>query len=150
MENQAPTQTYKYAQCLVNIAKMGTKTFTYLIGDKLACKIKIGQAVLLPFGKNRTISGWVVGFTNYIEDGIKVKEIAEIAEAEPLFDADYLKLLEFVSHYYFCELPTVLKAAIPEKFFEKNVKKYREPKIKNAIFEGIEKTAQNTLSPAQQ
>lgn len=150
MQNQPLTQTYKYAQCLVNIAKMGTKTFTYLIGDTLASKIKIGQAVLLPFGKNRTISGWVVGFTNYLEDGIKAKEILEITEADPLFDSDYLKLLEFVSNYYFCELPTVLKCAIPEKFFEKNVKKYREPKIKNAIFEGLTVTEQNTLSPAQQ
>ena len=113
-------QNYKSALALVNIQKLGTKTFSYLIKEEDKGKIKIGQAVSLPFGKTRKIQGWIVGFTNYLEEGINAKYIDEILEPEPLFDIEYLKLLEHIADYYYCDLQTVLKCAIPEKFFEKN------------------------------
>ena len=76
---------YKYALVLVDIGKLGTKTFSYLIPEKFKNEIKIGQAVLAPFGKNRKIKAYVVGFSNYLEEGITPKEIDEILESEPLF-----------------------------------------------------------------
>lgn len=143
-------KNFKYALCLVNIQKLGTKTFSYLIKEEDKDKIKIGQAVSLPFGKTRKIQGWVVGFSNYLEEGIKAKEIEEILEPEPLFNIEYLKLLENIAQYYFCDLQTVLKCAIPEKFFEKNLKKYREPKIKNKIFDTLKENSDIKLTPAQE
>ena len=113
---------YKYALVLVDVAKLGTKTFSYLIPENLKSEIKIGQPVMVPFGSKRKIKAYVVGFSNYLEEGIKAKEIDEILEKEPLFTLEYLKLLEWVANYYFCDLPTVLKTALPQKFFEKNVK----------------------------
>ncbi len=129
----------KYAQVLVDINKLGTKTFSYLIPDALKDEIKVGQAVSIPFGRRKEeLKAYVVGFTNYLEEGIKAKEIGGILDSTPLFSLEYLKLLEWVSSYYFCDIQTVLNTALPQKFFEKNVKKYRTPKIKDKIFE-IEK-----------
>ena len=141
---------YKYALVLVDVAKLGTKTFSYLIPDDFRETIKIGQAVVVPFGPKRKIKGYVVGFSNYLEEGIKAKYIDDILESEPLFDLEYLKLLEWVANYYFCDLPTVLKTALPQKFFEKNVKNYRKAKKENAALKEETEQTEHKLSPEQQ
>ncbi len=143
--------TPKYASVLVDINKIGTKTFTYLIPDNLKDEIKLGQAVLVPFGRRKQgLKAYVAGFSDYIEEGIKAKEISEILEYEPLFSLEYLKLLDWVATYYYCDLQTVLNTALPQKFFEKNVKKYRKPKKEDMIFSFKEKEQKNTLTPLQQ
>lgn len=140
-----------YAQVLVDIKNLGTKTFSYLIPEELKDKIKIGQAVSIPFGRRKqNLKGFVVGFSNYLEEGIKAKEIAEILESEPLFTLEYLRMLDWVANYYYCDLQTVINTALPQKFFEKNVKKYRAPRIKNKIFDLKEKEQKNVLSDLQQ
>lgn len=107
----------KYAQVLVNIAKIGTRTFSYLIPDELQAIIKIGQPVLVPFGTQGMINAFVVGFSNYLPDGIKAKSIAEILDIEPIFDIEYLHFLNWVSEYYCCDFQAVLACAVPMKFF---------------------------------
>ena len=141
----------KYAQVLVDINKLGTKTFSYLIPESLKDEIKIGQAVAIPFGNRKEpLKAYVVGFSNYLEPGIKAKEISEILDSEPLFSLEYLQLLEWVSSYYFCDIQTVLNTALPQKFFEKNVKKYRTPKIKSKLFDVEKIKLDKELSPTQQ
>lgn len=140
----------KYAQVLVDINKLGSKTFSYLIPDNLKGEIQIGQAVSVPFGRRKeNLKAYVVGFSSYLEQGIKPKAIDEILEKNPLFSFQYLKLLEWVSNYYFCDIQTVLNTALPQKFFEKNVKKYRKPKIKNEIYENIKLKNNHELSDEQ-
>ena len=91
----------KYAQVLVDINKLGTKTFSYLIPESLKNEIKVGQAVSIPFGRRKEeLKAYVVGFSDYLEEGIKAKEISEILDNTPLFSLEYLKLLEWVSSYY--------------------------------------------------
>ena len=107
----------KYAQVLVNIAKIGTKTFSYLIPDDFQAIIKIGQPVLVPFGNQGTINAFVVGFSNYLQEGIKAKNIYEILDTEPIFDIEYLHFLNWVSEYYCCDFQAVLAGAVPMHFF---------------------------------
>lgn len=107
----------KYAQVLVNIAKIGTRTFSYLIPDEFQDIIKIGQPVLVPFGTQGLINAFVVGFSNYLPEGIKAKSITEILDVEPLFDIEYLHFLNWVSEYYCCDFQTVLACAVPMRFF---------------------------------
>ena len=68
----------KYALVLVDVKGLGTKTFSYLIPDDLKCEIKIGQPVLVPFGNQGIINAFVVGFSDYLQDGIKAKYIATL------------------------------------------------------------------------
>lgn len=109
----------KYASALVNIKGLGVKTFSYLIPDEMKNKIQIGQAILVPFGRQGLVNAFCVGFSDYLAGDFKVKKISKIIDETPLFSIDYLKLLEWVANYYCCDLVTVLNAAIPMKLIEK-------------------------------
>ena len=111
-----------YALVLVNIKGLGVKTFGYIIPEELKDKIKIGQAVKVPFGRQGIIKAFVVGFSDYMEEGIKPKKIREILDEKPLFTLKYFKLLEWVANYYCTDIINVLNLAIPVKLIEKNSK----------------------------
>ena len=110
----------KYALVLVDVKGLGTKTFSYLIPDDLQDVIKIGQPVLVPFGTQGLINAFVVGFSNYLQEDIRAKYIVEILDVKPLFDINYLMLLEWVANYYFCDIQTVLQTAVPMKYLKQS------------------------------
>ena len=112
----------KFANVLVNIKGLGVKTFSYLIPDELKEEIKIGQAVLVPFGRQGLIKAFVVGFADYMEESIKPKKIKQIIDEKPLFTLKYFKLLEWVANYYCTDIINVLNLAIPVKLIDKNSK----------------------------
>ena len=120
--NNSDAVLHKYAVCLVNIKAMGVRTFSYEIPLHFQNKIKIGQALLVPFGRQGMINAFCVGFSDYLPPEIKAKPITKIIEETPLFSAGYLKLLEWVANYYCTDLITVLNAAIPLKLIEKSLK----------------------------
>lgn len=127
----------KYALALVNIKGLGVRTFSYLIPDEMKGKIQIGQAILVPFGRQGLINAFCVGFSDYLPEDIRAKKINRIIDEKPLFSIDYLKLLEWVANYYCCDLVTVLNTAIPMKLIEKNSK--TETKIEFVSYEGATK-----------
>ncbi len=124
----------KYALVLVDVKGLGTRTFSYLIPDDLKNIIKIGQPVLVPFGTQGLINAFVVGFSDYLQEGIKAKSIVEILDCEPLFDINYLKLLEWVSNYYFCDIQTVLQTAIPMKYLKQSKRIVQVVDYDNILF----------------
>ncbi len=134
----------KYALCLVDVKNLGTRTFSYLIPEHLKETIKIGQAVLVPFGfRKQSIIAFVTGFSDYLEEGIKAKEIVKIIDRRSVFSLDYLKLLDWVANYYCCDINFVLQAAIPMKFLKENSgKTQKERKEKYILF----KTEENATS----
>lgn len=143
----------KYAQVLVNIAKIGTKTFSYLIPEDFKDIIKIGQPVLVPFGNQGAINAFVVGFSNYLQEGIRAKSIYEILDNEPVFDIEYLHFLNWVSEYYCCDFQSVLSGAIPMKFFAqaKRVVKLLDESFdgKSAIVDELRKKNEIPVSTLQ-
>lgn len=112
----------RYAVCLVNVKALGVKTFSYIIPPEMNEKIKIGQALLVPFGRQGLINAFCVGFSDYLPPEIKAKRVAKILDETPLFSVEYLKLLEWVANYYCTDLITVLNTAIPLKLIEKSLK----------------------------
>lgn len=133
----------KYALALVNITGLGVKTFSYLIPDEMKDKIKIGQAILVPFGRQGLINAFCVGFSDYLPAEIRAKKVSRILDETPLFSIDYLKLLEWVANYYCCDLVTVLNAAIPMKLIEKASK--TELAVEFTSFEGATKRQAEVL-----
>lgn len=127
----------KYALALVNIKGLGVKTFSYLIPDEMKETIKIGQAILVPFGRQGLVNAFCVGFSDYLPGDFKVKKISKILDETPLFSVEYLKLLEWVANYYCCDLVTVLNTAIPLKLIEKASK--TEQLIEFVTFENATK-----------
>lgn len=137
-----------YALVLVNIKGLGVKTFSYLIPDDIKDKIKIGQAVLVPFGRQGLVNAFVVGFSDYLDASIKAKKINRILDETPLFSLKYLKLLEWVANYYCCDFVTVLNMAIPMKLIDKNAK--TEFSVEYIKSEGATKRQLEILAKLQQ
>jgi len=122
VNNEQKETTCRYAVCLVNIKALGVRTFSYEIPLHFQNKIKIGQALLVPFGRQGMINAFCVGFSDYLPPEIKAKPVTKILDETPLFSVEYLKLLEWVANYYCTDLITVLNAAIPMKLIEKSLK----------------------------
>lgn len=110
----------KYAQLIVSIPNLGVKTFSYLIPDELKPKIKLGQAVIVSFGNKGLVNAFVVGFSNYLPEGIKAKEILEIIDETPVFNLNYLNFLQWGANYYCVPLQTMIEAAVPMKFLKQS------------------------------
>lgn len=140
-------EQHKYALALVNIKGLGVKTFSYLIPDEMQEKIQIGQAILVPFGRQGLVNAFCVGFSDYLPEQIKAKKVSKILDETPLFSIDYLKLLEWVANYYCCDLVTVLNAAIPLKLIEKASK--TEQTVEFVSFEGATKRQTEILEKLQ-
>lgn len=137
------TPKYKYALALVNIKGLGVKTYSYIIPEEMQDKIQIGQAILVPFGRQGLINAFCVGFSDYLPPEIKAKKVSKILDETPLFTIDYLKLLEWVANYYCCDLVTVLNAAIPLKLIEKASK--TEQIVEFITFDGATKRQMEVL-----
>jgi len=127
-------QINKYAQVIVDIQSLDTRTFSYLVPEELQAVIKIGLPVLVPFGNQGVVNAFVVGFSNYLSAEIKAKYIYEILDTEAFFDFDYLKFAEWVANYYCCNLQNVLETAIPSNFFSKSK---RIVTLKQEAYSGI-------------
>lgn len=114
-------ERFQYAQILVDLdAKaLDRRTFSYKIPEGMEDAIEIGTPVSVPFGHMKLITGYVVGFTNYVEPGIRVKEIGDILDDEALFDLEYLQFLDWVGQYYATPLVTVLATALPSSLIQK-------------------------------
>lgn len=137
------TSQPRYVSALVNIKGLGVKTFSYLIPDEMKDKIQIGQAILVPFGRQGLVNAFCVGFSDYLPGDFKVKKISKILDETPLFSIEYLKLLEWVANYYCCDLVTVLNTAIPMKLIEKASK--TEQLVEFVTFEGATKRQKEVL-----
>lgn len=129
----------KYALVLTSIKGIGVKTFSYLIPDEMKTLIKIGQPVLVPFGRMGLINAFVTGFTNYLPEGIKAKKISKILDTTPIFDIDYLKFLEWTADYYFCSIQNVIECAVPMKFLNGIQKELTEKLIEFKTFDNASK-----------
>lgn len=135
----------KYALVLTSIKGIGVKTFSYLIPENLKGVIKIGQPVLVPFGRMGLINAFIVGFSNYLPEGIKAKNISKILDETPIFDVDYLKFLEWVADYYFCSIQNVLECAVPMKFLNGVQKEQTEKFIEFVTFDNATKRQKEVL-----
>lgn len=135
---------------LVNIKGLGVKTFSYLIPDDMKNIIQIGQAVLVPFGRQGLINAFVVGFSDYIPGDFRVKKINRILDETPLFSLKYLKLLEWVANYYCTDFVTVLNTALPMRLIERNAKIELAVSLVKEDGEGLTKRQKEILSLLKQ
>jgi primosomal protein N' (replication factor Y) len=87
-----------------------SKILSYRLPEEFTGKISLGTRVLVPLGKRR-VTGYVVG-TGAIYQG-ELRDVIEVLDSEPLFDADSLRFFEFISSYYFAPLGEVIRKALP-------------------------------------
>ena len=73
-------------------------TFTYSVPLQFACGLRVGMRVLVPFGR-RLITGYAIGFPTEAPSQ-EIKEIADVLDAEPLFDEADLRFFQWIAAYY--------------------------------------------------
>lgn len=112
----------------VNVKDIAERLFTYEIPEHLHAEVFIGSQVLVPFGRQELVSGFVVS----IRDRLQVigsasaankantaalpetiRPISEVLDSNPLFEPRYIEFLYWISEYYLCSIADVLSAAIP-------------------------------------
>ncbi len=107
-----------FAQVLVDIQvqELGDRLFTYRVPEHMIRDTFIGAQVLVPFGKQALVAGYVVSLTDTAPRDVTAKDVAEVVDSDPLFDGDYVDFLYWVADYYCASLASVIAAAIPPNF----------------------------------
>jgi primosomal protein N' (replication factor Y) len=114
-----------YAQIVL---PFGTdKEFTYSVPPSLRGKVKVGSRVLVPLGR-QTTTGIVVDLVGRSSVS-QIKDILDLLDPEPLFDANMVALTRWISEYYLCSWGDAFKAALPAELRRKGKKliRLREP-----------------------
>lgn len=72
----------------------------------------LGARILAPFGKNKNLVGYVIGYTDE-KPSFPTKEIISCLDPEPLVDEAMMQLAKWVSERYLCSLGEALASIIP-------------------------------------
>jgi primosomal protein N' (replication factor Y) len=101
-----------YASIAADIA--ADKIFTYAVPESLAGVVAVGQRVVIPLGRRRA-TGFIIGLSASPPEAIpvKIREIAELSDREPLFGAEDLEFYRWISRYYLYPLGKAIAEIIP-------------------------------------
>lgn len=95
------------------------QVLTYRATGTMIGRIQPGQRVKVPLGGARgPVTGYCVSVDPFPPEGldlakVRLKNVAEIVDAEPLIDAKMLELTRWLSRYYLCSWGQALDAVVP-------------------------------------
>lgn len=88
-------------------------TFTYRMPNSMQDSIKIGNRVLVPFGRKKYYTAIVTLLHDNEPSGYEVKEVMAMLDEYPIIRYPQLKFWNWISEYYLCSVGDVYKAAVP-------------------------------------
>ncbi len=92
----------------------GLEGLTYSIPDALITTAVVGVRVSVPLGK-RYVTGILVALSSKAPLDIKhIRPIADILDAKPVFDKEFLEWTQWIATYYLTSWGEVLEAALPQ------------------------------------
>lgn len=132
----------------ITIQHLEQRVFSYRVPDIWRNTVTIGQPVLVPFGTQTGVTGFVVAIqsgnsahTNLAPG--KIKPVTEILDTTPLFDTAYYEFACWVANYYATTVSQVLACALPANLVQKPKKlivpgpdfntPYKRARIKDSI-----------------
>ncbi|MEW6027622.1 MAG: primosomal protein N' [Planctomycetota bacterium] len=124
------------------------KSFTYHIPESLLSVLKPGARVRAPFGTASKI-GYCIGFLQSATFP-KIKDIAEVIDAEPLISENMLKLCQWMADYYFCSLGQALECVLPASVREIATGKSTRKIKADPFYEEVVRTEPLNLTAHQQ
>ena len=90
--------------------------FTYGVPQHMEGMLRVGHAVLVPFGK-RIVSAYVLDVLTEIDfDPSKLKPVSRLLDPEPVFDPRQLRFFKWMADYYLAPLGEVIATALPSAF----------------------------------
>jgi primosomal protein N' (replication factor Y) len=112
-----------YAQVLVNVAakSLQGQIFTYRVPEEFTDIIAVGQPVLVSFGR-QDVTGFITELRDSYDGLHQLKNISDILDETPLFDAAYYDFIRWVADYYATPIPQVLECALPANLVQKTRK----------------------------
>lgn len=88
--------------------------FTYTVPEALEGQLRVGQRVLVPFGKSPTLAFYLGDAESpSAELEKKLKPIVRVLEEEPALTEDVLSLLRFAAEHYRYPLGEAIRSALP-------------------------------------
>ncbi|MCM1138541.1 MAG: primosomal protein N' [Muribaculum sp.] len=100
-----------YAEILLPVPIQGT--FTYSIPVSMQDSIRIGQRVIVPFGRKKFYTGIVSALTPIPPEGYEVKDLSTVIDDKPIVRHPQLKFWNWLADYYLCTPGEVFNAAVP-------------------------------------
>ena len=88
-------------------------TFSYRVPLELNDSVKVGQRVVVQFGKTKIMSGLISEVTEEVPNFEQVKYILGILDDDPVVNAMQLKFWQWICDYYLCYEGEVMQAALP-------------------------------------
>lgn len=88
-------------------------TFSYRVPYELNDSVKVGQRVVVQFGRAKIMSGLISEVTEQVPDFEQVKYILDILDDTPVVNAKQLKFWQWICDYYLCYEGEVMQAALP-------------------------------------
>ncbi|MDJ0511448.1 MAG: primosomal protein N' [Crocosphaera sp.] len=100
------------------------RLYTYTVPSDIF--VQPGDIVSVPFGR-QILGGIVIRYTHSLSDELDYNQVKNIYEviASGFFNQTYCTLLERVSQYYYTDLMTVIKAALPPGLLKKSQRRIR-------------------------
>lgn len=113
-QTQTPEMRTLFAEVIVPRAV--ANTFTYRIPLELNDRVQVGSRVIVQFGKRGIVTGIIYQIKNTPPKDYQAKYILELLDDQPIVLEKQLKLWQWISEYYVCELGEVLNIALPSGF----------------------------------
>ncbi|MGR3811115.1 replication restart helicase PriA [Jiulongibacter sp. NS-SX5] len=89
------------------------QAFTYRVPRHLAELVMTGGRVIVPFGRNRVLTGIISKVHASPPEKYKAKYISELMDEFPVVTASQLWLFQWVAEYYMCHPGEVMNMALP-------------------------------------
>ena len=121
------------AEIIINSnAKDLDRTFDYEVPKEMINKIKIGNRVLVPFGRRKILEeGFVIDFKQ--ESLYETKQIKSFEE-NSFLNEEKIKLAKWISKRYFCNLSDSIKLMLPPGTKTKNTENRIKEKTNNFVY----------------
>ena len=120
------------AEVIINSnAKDLDRTFDYKVPEEMKDKIKIGNRVLVPFGRRKILEeGFIIAFKE--KSSYETKEIKSFEE-NPFLNEEKIKLAKWIAKRYFCNLSDAIKLMLPPGTKAKNIENRIKEKTNNFV-----------------
>ena len=112
-----------------------SKTYTYRVPLDMTADVAIGKRVVVQFGRNKIYTAIICLISETPPTLYEAKYIIDVLDNEAIVNEFQLKLWQWMSDYYICNLGEVMQAALPSA-----LKLASETKIVLNTFEDIDKS----------
>ena len=108
------TDTILYADVILTLHL--PLSYCYRVPKSLHDSIKVGQSVVVQFGKKKIYSALVVNLHHDTPKTSQIKYILDIVDIEPTITPKQIEFFKWIADYYIAYIGDVLTAALPAVF----------------------------------